>query len=745
MISYKFLTTLKPALKSALLTSIFLAIAMTAAPAFAVLEWPQSITAEEGTIVVYQPQPEALDGNIITGRAAISLELKNSEDLIFGAMWFSATLDVSGDVATVRDLKVTDVTWPNSNDAGEQRFTAIVEGSMPDAGFEISMEQLSSSLATAEFEQKSLDNLNTKPPKIVFRDTLSVLLLFDGKPKYADIDNSPYERVVNTTFAVIREKKSGTTYLSDGAFWYQAKDPTGAYAVTQNPPADLVKMLAEAEKDSAGDDPQSPPAVVVATEPTELISTDGKPSWTSLTGGELLYVENTESPWLRELSTGNMYVLISGRWYRSKSQSGPWTFVRADELPKSFSDIPPASDIGGLRTSVAGTQEAEDALREAAIPQTAAIKRSEATLSVEYDGKPDFEKINGTDVSYAVNTAAQVLLINGEYYAVDNGVWFTSGSATGPWIVADEIPDEDIQKIPPSAPVYNTTYVQVYDSTPDVVYVGYRPGYLWSFPYYGVPVYGSGFYYRPYYGHYYYPRPPTWGFNVGYNPWTGWNFGLSWSNGFFSMGVGWGGGYGGGYYPGRCCGGYYGGGYRGPTFVNNGTINIGNNVSIGNRNNIGNKIGNNNQRFSRETKNIYNRPGNLKRNADRGTAKRDLKMARATPDRANNVFADKSGAVARDNNGKWETRENGAWKPDTSKISPDTRDKASSAAQQAKNNLPQNKPSSRPATRPSTSQRPSTRPSINHNDLNRANRARQSGASRQRARPSTRRGGGRHR
>src|SRR5690606_29441282 len=128
----------------------------------------------------------------------------------------------------------------------------------------------------------------------------------------------------------------------------------------------------------------------------------------------------------------------------------------------------------------------------AAIPQTAAIKRSEATLSVEYDGKPDFEKIKGTDVSYAVNTAAQVLLVNGKYYAVDNGVWFTSTAATGPWMVADDIPDEQIQKIPPSSPVYNTTYVQVYESTPEVVYVGYRPGYMWSFPYYGAPVYGSG-------------------------------------------------------------------------------------------------------------------------------------------------------------------------------------------------------------------------------------------------------------
>ena len=129
-------------------------------------------------------------------------------------------------------------------------------------------------------------------------------------------------------------------------------------------------------------------------------------------------------------------LLLSGRWFRSKSEAGPWTFVRADELPPSFQDIPPASDIGGLRTSVAGTEEADDAIRDAAIPQTSAIKRSEASLTVEYDGAPKFESIEGTAVSYAVNTGAQVLLIGGRYYAADNGVWFTSAAATGPWVRA---------------------------------------------------------------------------------------------------------------------------------------------------------------------------------------------------------------------------------------------------------------------------------------------------------------------
>jgi hypothetical protein len=38
---------------------------------------------------------------------------------------------------------VTKVRWPDSKDAAEQRFTQIVEGAIPSAGFEISLERLS--------------------------------------------------------------------------------------------------------------------------------------------------------------------------------------------------------------------------------------------------------------------------------------------------------------------------------------------------------------------------------------------------------------------------------------------------------------------------------------------------------------------------------------------------------------------------------------------------------------------------
>ncbi|MBE0592676.1 MAG: carbohydrate-binding family V/XII, partial [Gemmatimonadales bacterium] len=364
----------------------------------------------------------------------------------------------------------------------------IVEAAFPDE-VPIDMDRLSASLATAEREQRSLEGLKNEAPKIVFTDELAILLLYDGAPQSRAIPDTDLEQVLNTSLAVVKDTRSGTYWLSGGKVWYSAKDPLGPWTPNARPPEEITRIV---PPDTSSDPAPDPPlAIVTATEPTELIVTDGPPKWQSLGGGELLYVENTENPILRAVDPAYIYILLSGRWFRAASFDGPWTFVHPDSLPASFEEIPPESPVAGVRVSVAGTQEAEDAMLDAQIPQTAAIERSKAKLEVTYDGEPQFTDIAGTKIAYATNTPAQVLRIDGRYYAVDEGVWFTAGSAKGPWAVADSVPEDEIQQIPPSAPVYNTTYVHVYESTPQVVYVGYYPGYMWSFPYYGVPVYGT--------------------------------------------------------------------------------------------------------------------------------------------------------------------------------------------------------------------------------------------------------------
>jgi hypothetical protein len=49
-------------------------------------DWPREIQVPEGVVVIYQPQPETLNGNLLKGRAAVAVEIKGAEDPVFGAI-----------------------------------------------------------------------------------------------------------------------------------------------------------------------------------------------------------------------------------------------------------------------------------------------------------------------------------------------------------------------------------------------------------------------------------------------------------------------------------------------------------------------------------------------------------------------------------------------------------------------------------------------------------------------------------
>ncbi|GHD20408.1 hypothetical protein GCM10007052_29930 [Halioglobus japonicus] len=623
-------------------------------------EWPQEVDYRDGEITIYQPQPEAIERDAIIARSALSIQFHDADEPVFGVAWFTArvTTDRALDQATFTDIHIDRASWPDAQDLQEQSLSQAIERAFSDTAMHMKLSDLTASLAANQKAHDSLNEIDNTPPRVIFREELAVLLLFDGQPRFSAVEKTRYERALNTAMVVVKDTQNQRLYLTNGSAWYKSIDPLGPWTVTDNPPRDLVQMIEDADQEETNSVADAP-TIVTAIEPTELIVSTGPPSWTSLDGGQLLYVQNTETPWIRDLNTGNVYVQLSGRWYRATSEKGPWVFVRGDKLPDSFARIPPASDIGGVRSSVAGTPEAEEAVADAQIPQTAAIDRSEAFLTVNYDGRPDFKAIKGTSVAYALNTDAQVLRINDTYYAVDNGVWFFAKDARGPWQVADSVPDEDIASIPPSAPVYNTTHVHIYQSTPSVVYVGYTPGYLWSFNYYGVPVYGTGWYYPPYIGRVYYPRTPTWGFHVGYNPWLGWNYGVSWGAPFYRAGVMWHGGWGRGYHPGRCCGGFYGGGYRhNDITINTGDIHIGRTTSIGRH-----TLAQAEKTKPYQKTNLYRNDANKRRIVDQASIHKDLKQTRQSVNKKNNLYADPNGRVARHDGNQWHLRDNNKWRP----------------------------------------------------------------------------------
>jgi hypothetical protein len=650
-------------------------------------DWPREIAVERGTVVLYQPQVDAFSEDSVASRAAVAFIGDGDQEPVFGAVWMTAHLLVDRDarVVEITDVSVARVRFPNASDDDQQALAALLEREIPTWGLSISLDRFLTSLEAAADGRDGAADLNTAPPTLLVRYEPTVLVLIDGEPEWRAVEGTTLERVLNTPYTIVRTS-TATHYLhAGGVNWFTTPDMSGEWVFTSDVPADVARMAPPEEAPSEEEGADTPvddrvPGVVVTTEPAELIVFDGQPEYQPIAGVDLLYVTNTTSDVFRNVEDQQLYLVLSGRWYRGPSTDGPWTYVPADSLPAIFAEIPAESEKGSVRAHVAGTEEALDAVLDAQIPQTAAIRRGAADVDVTYDGDPRFEHIEGTDVYYAVNTGFTVLRIGRKYHLCHEGAWYESLSPNGPWETSVTVPDE-VQQIPPSNPHYNVRYVNVYHYTPSVVYVGYYPGYMGWYVYGPTVVWGTGYYYRPWIGpSYYYPRPVTYGFSVRYNPYYGWSFGFGVRYGPVTFGFYSRPSYGGYWGP----GGYrpyhprYGGRYGGNVVINTGDINI-------------NRGGNN----------IYNRPANRDRLAER-PATTDRRRPAPSRTRENNVYTDRDGNVYRRTQDGWQQRDRDGWRP--------TPDAGARPSQPGTRDRPGQRPQpSQPSARPQPSQ-PSARP-----------------------------------
>lgn len=671
-------------------------LALAAAAAAEDPGWPREIDTGKGKLLIYQPQIDGFAKNVLEGRCAMSFTATGAKEPVFGSFWFKALLDTDFDtrVAELVSIQVPKVKFADATAEQQKTVSAFLEREIPKLDIPISIDRLSAAMAELSEQKKGTGDFKNDPPKIVISYEAAVLLFYDGEPLLRDIEGQKgvYQQAVNTPLPVLLDVKAKKFYLCGGDIWYTAAKALGPWTPTTAVPEPLLAMKKEADKQQRQAEPEEPkaeqkpagekpPKIVVATTPTELIVIYGEAGWSPIKDTDLLYVSNSLGNIFKDITTQKTYVLLSGRWYEAPSLNGPWAYVPPEKLPAGFAKIPEDSPAATVLASVPGTAAAMDALLDAQIPQTAAIKRSAATLEVAYDGAPKFKAIEGTKLEFAVNTSSSVIKLESKYYCCSQAVWYVAGAPQGPWQVADKVPDE-IYAIPPSNPHHNTTNVYVFDSTPDVVYTGYYPGYVNSYIYGGCVVYGTGWYYPPYVSpHVYYPFVPTWGFGVGWNPWTGWSFGISWGYGPFRIGIGFG-GYGGfyggyhgwygapgfhppyyGHYPGRPGvppghhpPGHYPGGPGGGS-ARPGGPSVSNPIAGGG---AGAARPGGAQAAPRNT-NLYASPQNSARNAQTSRNKSGQTANRAGGG-ANNVYASPNGDVFRRNSdGSWQQRQNGGW------------------------------------------------------------------------------------
>ena len=660
-----------PILGLALLLAVVLAAPLSAQEEAGEF-WPKVLKGDRGEIVVYQPQIESMTGDRLSAIAAVSVLAAGQKDPVYGAMWFECRLqtDLETRMATLAAIEVTAARFPEAEQAKVDQLSRYLEQEIPTWDLELSIDRLVASLPDGE---RAAEQFKGDPPRIHYRKHPAVLVLIDGDPILTALEGVDLQYVANSAFFIVKDGRSGF-FLRGSGMWFHSDDVGGSWKVTADLPAEVAKVSQKIEQEEAAqakaqaedaaalgakaDADEPAPEIIVSTVPAELFVTDGEADMAPITGTQLLYVRNTESDVLMDIAGQQYYLLISGRWYRAKSlEADSWQFVPFAELPADFAAIPGDSDMATVRASVPGTTEAQEALLETHVPQTAQVDRKTATCTVRFDGEPEFEVCGDNDVAYARNSDKPVLLIAKRYYCVDDAVWFEASGPGGPWQVSTEVPAA-VQDIPPECPVYNVKYVYIYDSTPEVVYVGYTAGYYGAYGWGPCVVYGTGWYYPPWYGAYYYPRPVTFGFGMHYNPYTGWGCSFGISYGWISVGFAW------GRPPYNCWGpGGYRAGYRaGYWHGYNHGYNDGHRPGHRPGGGGGHRPGYRPPQISHHDNAYRNRGDGVRSTGDVRPGGGNRKPTAS--DRSNNVYADRNGDVYRDNGGKWEKREGGDWKAD---------------------------------------------------------------------------------
>ena len=470
--------------------------------------WPRLIICPSGaTLVLYQPQVLSWkDQRHMVAMAAVSYTPKGTKKADLGTIRLESPTSTSVQDRMVNFVKVdvAAMNFPSLEKLETQEVLTEIKKSLPQENVLIALDRILAAVDTSQISVKGV-KINTEPPPIFYSTKPAILVQFDGELIMAPIDGTSLKYVVNTNWDVFLDGDTKLYYLRNNEYWLQTPD-LAKWEPVQKLPGGFEKLANDDNwKDVKANIPgkkiskSKMPIMFVSKTPSELILVDGSPKYEKVKDTKLEWVKNTESDVFRfkDKKKKEHYVLLSGRWFRTeKMEKGPWAFATAD-LPPDFAKIPQGHD------------------------RAKALKAPD----VKYDGDPKFKPIPGTSVSYAENTAYDVLQVGGAYYLCFQGVWFKSESATGPFVVTTKVPAE-IYAIPSDSPAQHVTYVTVIDDDENYPTYGYTAGYVGVSVAFGCAMWGTGYYYPPYY-HYgpgypaYYPRPVAYGCGASYNPWTG--------------------------------------------------------------------------------------------------------------------------------------------------------------------------------------------------------------------------------
>jgi hypothetical protein len=222
-----------------------------------------------------------------------------------------------------------------------------------------------------------------------------------------------------------------------------------AVAARGDIPISLDRLVAITSKPQAA--PQAvavrndPPAIFVSFQPAVLLQTDGKPVLAAAGKEGVEFIVNANWPVFHVPEDGNYYLFNDTQWLSAARLDGPW--APAGQLPRAVNHVlgdPQWADLKKASGAAAGKAKVVPAVFFCSTPAEVIV----------FDGKPVYATIPGTELVYASNTDADLLVDQrtNTYYFLAAGRWFRAASLDGPWRFASADLPPDFARIPLDSP-----------------------------------------------------------------------------------------------------------------------------------------------------------------------------------------------------------------------------------------------------------------------------------------------------
>ena len=182
-----------------------------------------------------------------------------------------------------------------------------------------------------------------------------------------------------------------------------------------------------------------PPRIVVSFKPLQLMFINGKPVTAPIEGTNLEFLVNTNWDVFHDTRQDRWYLLNNGTWQVSNFlSSGDW--LTTTTLPADIRRLPQHENWAAVHQALPASVPEQD--------PAPVLVSMEPTELILLDGEPELETISGTAVRQVTNTQSDLFELEGQFYYLASGRWFSASDLAGTWSAVEKLP-ESFAKIPP--------------------------------------------------------------------------------------------------------------------------------------------------------------------------------------------------------------------------------------------------------------------------------------------------------